>query len=81
VEQESSQCVSLASKKSSTSFMLLQLLQIPPSDEEKLKFLKENSNFDPAIDLIVAPFSDKFKTVLPVINLPLSFKRFVPARK
>jgi len=39
-----------------------------------LEFLKENSNCDPAINSIVAPFSDKFKTVLPVINLPLSLR-------
>jgi len=54
--------------------MFLQLLKIPPSDEEKLEFLKENSNCDPAISLIVAPFSDKFKTVSPVINLPPSLR-------
>jgi len=57
VEPESFQYVSLASKKSSTGFMFLQLLQIPPSDEEKLK---ENSNCDPAINSIVSLFSEKF---------------------
>jgi len=41
VEQESSQCVSLASKMSSTSFMFMQLLKIPrkvgiPKGELKL---------------------------------------------
>ena len=46
------------------------MLQTPPSDEDKLTFLMENERFDPVINSIVSPLSDKFKTVSPVINLP-----------
>jgi len=56
--------------KSTVDFSFFQLLQTPPSDEDKLEFLTENERFDPVINSIVSPLSDKFKTVSPVINLP-----------
>ena len=43
-------------------------MQTPPSD--RIEFLTENERFDPVINSIVSPFSDKFKTASPVNNLP-----------
>ena len=56
--------------KSLGDFSYFQLLQTPPSEEDKLEFLTENERFDPVINSIVSPLSDKFKTASPVINLP-----------
>jgi len=44
----------------SADFSFFQLLQTPPSDKDKLKFLTENEGFDPVINSIVSP----------VVNLP-----------
>ena len=57
-------------EKSLADFSFFQLLWTPPSDEDKLAFLTENERFDPVINSIISPLSDKFKTVSPVINLP-----------
>jgi len=56
--------------KDTVDYSFFELLQIPPSDEEKLAFLTENERFDPVVNSIVSPLSEKFKTVSPVVNMP-----------
>ena len=62
IGQESSQHNALQSpvEQSSAEFSFLQLLQVPPTDADKLAFLTENERFDPAINSIVPPLSEKF---------------------
>lgn len=73
VEPELSQSTaSINDKDCSANFSFLQLLLIPPTDEEKLEYLTINAKFDPVVASIVLPFSDKFKTSAPVANLTYS---------
>jgi len=76
VGSESSQADPLPSPNEylSSEFSFLQLLQIPPTDADKLQFLTENEVFNPAINSIVPPLSDKFMTSSPAVNLPPSLR-------
>ena len=76
IGQESSQHNALQSpnEQFSAEFSFLQLLQVPPTDADKLEFLTENESFDPAINSIMPPLSEKFKTSSPAINLPPSLR-------
>ena len=76
IGQESSQHNALQSpnEQFSAEFSFLQLLQVPCTDADKLEFLTENESFDPAINSIMPPLSEKFKTSSPAINLPPSLR-------
>ena len=56
------------------------VLQRIPSDEEQAAFLSSIAKFKPVICSIVSPFSDEFKPVAPVNNLPFSLNNLYQAQ-
>ena len=59
---------------SSSSSSFMQLLLVPPSNEEQKELLSKISEHKPVICSIVSPYSDSFKPNSKTSNLPLSLR-------
>ena len=59
-EIEQSSGLESSQLKDTVDYSFFELLQAPPSNEEKLAFLTENERFDPVVNSIVSPLSEKF---------------------